>query len=81
MPLRIVTGTFVFEVEYDGGAMTLDFVEGVSAWPESMMQDIPIRPKAPPHLRMTAANSSPIENLGTKIVSSLTRRRISAGNC
>lgn len=68
--LRVEKGTYVFDVEYESGevgAITLDSGAGVSVWPEGLLPDVPLLPKNP-HLRMTAANGSDIENLGMKVV-------------
>ena len=68
--LRIDKGTYVFDVEYhngEEGAITLDSGAGVSVWPDGWLKDVPMMPKGP-RLRMTAANGSAIENLGTKVI-------------
>ena len=68
--LRVDRGTYVFDVEFENGevgAITLDSGAGVSVWPEGMQDQIPLMPKDP-KLKMTAANGSVIENLGTKVI-------------
>lgn len=70
VPLKIDRGTYVFEVEYEGGekgVIALDFGAGMSAWPESMLREAPLLPKDP-RLKMSAASESMIENLGTKVI-------------
>ena len=68
--IRVERGTYVFDVEYkDGseGTITLDSGAGVNVWPEELLPNIPMMAKDP-GLRMTAANGTQIENLGTKVV-------------
>ena len=68
--IRVERGTYVFDVEYkDGseGTITLDSGAGVNVWPEELLPNIPMMAKDP-GLRMTAANGTLIENLGTKVV-------------
>ena len=68
--LRIDRGTFVFDVEFqDGevGTITLDSGAGVNVWPENLQSHVPMMAKHP-RLRMTAANSTNIDNLWTKII-------------
>jgi hypothetical protein len=60
----------VFDVEFQNGevgAITLDSGAGVNVWPEGLLQQVPMMPKDP-RLKMTAANGSNIENLGTKLI-------------
>ena len=68
--LRVEKGTYVFDVEFQNGevgTITLDSGAGVNVWPETMQKQVPMMPKDP-RLKMTAANGSDIENLGTKII-------------
>ena len=68
--LRVERGTYVFDVEYtDGevGVITLDSGAGVNVWPEDVQKNVPMLPRDP-RLRMTAANGSEIQNLGTKVI-------------
>ena len=68
--LRIEGGTYVFDVEFDDGSrgtITLDSGAGVNVWPSELQEHVPMQPKDP-RLRMTAANGSSIENLGTKVI-------------
>ena len=68
--LPVDRGTFVFDVEFqDGevGTITLDSGAGVNVWPENLQSHVPMMAKDP-RLRMTAANGTNIDNLGTKIV-------------
>ena len=68
--LRIEGGTYVFDVEYEDGELgtiTLDSGAGVNVWPQGLQAHVPMQPKDP-KLRMTAANGSSIENLGTKVI-------------
>ena len=68
--IRVERGTYVFDVEYkDGseGTITLDSGAGVNVWPEELLPNVPMMAKDP-SLRMTAANGTRIENLGTKVV-------------
>jgi hypothetical protein len=68
--LRIEGGTYVFDVEYEDGELgtiTLDSGAGVNVWPRGLQAHVPMQPKEP-KLRMTAANGSPIENFGTKVI-------------
>ena len=68
--LRIESGTYVFDVEYEDGELgtiTLDSGAGVNVWPQGLQAHVPMQPKDP-KLRMTAANGSSIENLGTKVI-------------
>ena len=68
--LRIDRGTFVFVVEFqDGevGTITLDSGAGVNVWSENLQSHVPMMAKDS-RLRMTAANGTNIDNLGTKII-------------
>jgi hypothetical protein len=68
--LRVEKGTYVFDVEFQNGevgAITLDSGAGVNVWPEGLLREVPMMPKDP-RLKMTAANGSNIENLGTKFI-------------
>jgi hypothetical protein len=68
--LRVEGGTYVFDVEFQNGepgTITLDSGAGVNVWPSELQAQVPMQPKDP-RLRMTAANGSSIENLGTKII-------------
>ncbi len=68
--LRVEGGTYVFDVELEGGELgtiTLDSGAGVNVWPKELQAHIPMQPKDP-KLRMTVANGSSIENLGTKVI-------------
>ena len=70
IPLRVEKGTYVFDVEYENGqfgVITLDSGAGVNVWPEGMLPEVAVMPKRE-GLRMTAANGTEIENLGTKLV-------------
>jgi hypothetical protein len=70
MPLRIERGTFVFDVTYAGGqsgTITLDSGVGVNAWPESLLQEVPMGPPDA-GLKMTAANGTSIPSKGTKVI-------------
>ena len=70
MPLRIERGTFVFDVEYNGGkdgTITLDSGAGVSVWPEHLLPEVPLMPPEA-GLRMTAANGTEIPSRGVKVV-------------
>jgi glutamate 5-kinase len=70
MQIRIEGGTYVFSVMYpDGeeGEITLDSGAGVNVWPNGLQMKVPLMPKKN-GLRMTAANGTPIENLGTKVI-------------
>ena len=51
----------------EDGSITLDSGAEVSVWPEGWMSDVPMQPKDP-KLKMTAANGSVIDNLGTKVI-------------
>ena len=79
--LRIDRGTFVFDVEFqDGevGTITLDSGAGVNVWPENLQSHVPMMAKDP-RLRMTAANGTNIDNLGTKIIKFQVSSRVSLG--
>jgi hypothetical protein len=68
--LRVEGGTYVFDVKYQNGELgtiTLDSGAGVNVWPKELQEQVPMQPKDP-KLRMTAANGSSIENLGTKVI-------------
>ena len=68
--LRVEGGTYVFDVEFEDGELgtiTLDSGAGVNVWPSGLQAQVPMQPKDP-RLRMTAANGSSIENLGTKVI-------------
>jgi hypothetical protein len=70
MPLRIERGTFVFDVEYEGGkegTITLDSGAGVNVWPENLLPEVPLGPPEA-GLRMTAANGTEIPSRGVKVV-------------
>jgi len=71
MGLKVVKGTYVFEVKYsdDGeiGNITLDSGAGVSVWPRKMKQKLATLPKKP-GLNMVAANGTKIENFGQKMI-------------
>jgi ribosomal protein L2 len=70
LAIRVDRGTYVFDVEFtngEGGTITLDSGAGVNVWPQEMLPDLPLLAKEP-GLRMTAANGTPIANLGTKMV-------------
>ena len=70
MPLRVERGTFVFDVEYEGGkdgTITLDSGVGVNVWPENLLPEVPLNPPEA-GLRMTAANGTEIPSRGVKIV-------------
>ena len=68
--LRLDRGTYVFDVEFDDGqrgAVTLDSGAGVNVWPKDLRPEVPMLPMEP-GLRMTAANGSVIQNIGTKMI-------------
>jgi hypothetical protein len=71
MKLSIEKGTFVFEVQFsdDGemGKITLDSGAGVSVWPKKLKTNLKMLPKDA-SLRMIAANGTPIENYGKKVI-------------
>jgi hypothetical protein len=68
MPLRVDRGTFVFDVTYVGnGTITLDSWAGVNVCPESLLQEVPMRPPET-GLKMTAANGTSIPSRGTKVI-------------
>ena len=70
MPMRIERGTFVFDVQYQGGkegTITLDSGAGVNVWPEDLLPEVPLGPPEA-GLRMTAANGSDIPSRGVKVV-------------
>jgi hypothetical protein len=70
MEMRKDRGTFVVDVEYrngEVGVITVDSGAGVSVWPQGMQQGVPMGPKDE-GLTMTAANGTPIANLGTKVI-------------
>ena len=68
--LRVEGGTYVFDVEFkngEPGTITLDSGAGVNVWPSELQAHVSMQPRDP-RLRMTAANGSSIENLGTKVI-------------
>ena len=68
--LRMEKGTYVFDVEYQNGeqgTITLNSGAGVGVWPRELQREVPMMPKDPT-LRMTAANGTAIDNLGTKVI-------------
>ena len=71
MRLRENRGTYVFDVIYEDtkekGIVTLDSGAGVSVWPKSQLQSVPMLPKQK-GLRMVAANGTEIKNEGQKII-------------
>lgn len=70
LKIRVDKGTYVFDVEYangENGTITLDSGAGVNVWPKDLLEELPLMAKEP-GLRMTAANGTVIENLGTKLV-------------
>jgi hypothetical protein len=77
MPLRVERGTFVFDVEYEGGTegtITLDSGAGVNVWPEHLLPEVPLGPPEA-GLRMTAANGTEIPSRGVKVVKFLSKNK------
>ena len=69
MSMRIERGVYVVDVLYDDGetgAITIDSGAGISVWPRNMKASIPMGPKS--DVVLSAANGTPIANLGTKII-------------
>ena len=70
MMLRVLNGVYVFDVTYkDGteGVVTLDSGAGVHVMPKGLQPEVKLGPKNE-GLRMSAANGSVMENLGTKVL-------------
>jgi hypothetical protein len=70
IPLRVERGTFVFDVQYQGGTcgtITLASGAGVNVWPEHLLTEVPMGPPDA-GLRMTAANGTQIASCGTKLI-------------
>jgi hypothetical protein len=65
--MRKDRGTFVIDVDFEKGVITVDSRAGVSAWPRKMLKDVPMGPRNE-GLRMMAANGTPMANLGTKLI-------------
>ena len=68
--LKIRKGSFVMDVMYADrsmGEITLDSGAGGSVWPEHLQREVRMGP-AEKGLRMKAANGTPIESLGTKVI-------------
>jgi hypothetical protein len=75
MPLRIERGTFVFDVDFQGGqhgTITLDSGAGVNVWPEGLLPELPMQPPEK-GLKMTAANGTEIPSRGVKTIEFVTR--------
>ena len=68
--LRVLNGVYVFDVTYkDGteGVVTSDSGAGVHVMPKGLQPEVKLGPKNE-GLRMSAANGSVMENLGTKVL-------------
>ena len=70
MKLRVEGGVYVFDVVYnDGtaGTITLDSGAGVHVMPKGLQKMVEMQPKQV-GLKLSAANGTTIENLGTKVL-------------
>ena len=70
MKLRVEGGVYVFDVVYnDGtaGVITLDSGAGVHVMPKGLQKMVEMQPKQV-GLKLSAANGTTIENLGTKVL-------------